>query len=199
MEQTKSAAWIRRLRQTLGRSENGDEDPEAGFTLIELMVVLLIMGILLAIAIPTFLSVTGSAKKTAAQSNLTDAVTSATAIYTSTQAFPTTNQALATALHKTQSTITFIISTIPKATAGKNVISVARSSSTVVMASLDAKTVCWIAAVNEGGAKTGNIPVGDSYYAVKTAGTECVAGGYTGSFVAATKWKKSFSTFKGFT
>ena len=34
---------------------------DSGFTLIELMVVLLILAILLAIAIPTFLSVTGGA------------------------------------------------------------------------------------------------------------------------------------------
>jgi len=202
MEQTRSAAWIRRLRQALGRSENadGDEDPEAGFTLIELMVVLLIMGILLAIAIPTFLSVTGSAKKTAAQSNLTDAVTSATSIYTSTQSFPTTSSALATALHKTQATITFITGSVPKTTAGKNVISVDVSgTSAVVMAALDGKTVCWVAAVNEGGAAAGNIPVGDSYYALKTAGTKCDASTLAGGKVAAATWKKSFATWKGFT
>jgi type IV pilus assembly protein PilA len=43
---------------------------EDGFTLIELMVVLLILAILLAIAIPTFLGVTKSANDRAAQSNL---------------------------------------------------------------------------------------------------------------------------------
>ena len=56
-------------------------ETEAGFTLIELMVVLLIIAILLAIAIPTFLGVANSAGDRAAQSNLTNALTEAKALY----------------------------------------------------------------------------------------------------------------------
>ncbi len=50
---------------------------EAGFTLIELMVVLLILAILLAIAIPTFLGVSKSANDRAAQSNLNTSLVNA--------------------------------------------------------------------------------------------------------------------------
>jgi type IV pilus assembly protein PilA len=59
----------------------GEEAAESGFTLIELMVVLLIIAILLAIAIPTFLGVTNTAGDRAAQSNLTNALTEAKALY----------------------------------------------------------------------------------------------------------------------
>lgn len=63
------------------RSCTEPEDSESGFTLIELMVLLLIMAILLAIATPTLLGVKGGAHDCAAQSNLTHALTEAKALH----------------------------------------------------------------------------------------------------------------------
>jgi type IV pilus assembly protein PilA len=74
---------LRRLRDSQTAELVSGETAESGFTLIELMVVLLIIAILLAIAIPTFLGVTGSANDRAAQSNLTNALTEASAAFQS--------------------------------------------------------------------------------------------------------------------
>ncbi len=54
---------------------------EEGFTLVELMVVVLIIAILVAIAIPTFLGARTSAQDRAAQSNLRNGLTAAKVFY----------------------------------------------------------------------------------------------------------------------
>ena len=60
---------------------------EAGFTLIELMVVVLIIAILIAIAIPTFLGARQRAQDRAAQSNLRNALTAEKTYYTDNQVY----------------------------------------------------------------------------------------------------------------
>jgi prepilin-type N-terminal cleavage/methylation domain-containing protein len=68
--------------QVIARSRRAE-----GFTLIELMMVVLVLGVLMAIAIPTFLSTRVSADNSSAESNATNALTNEKAYYSSNGAF----------------------------------------------------------------------------------------------------------------
>jgi len=73
--------------QTLKALARRHRDDEEGFTLIELMVVVLIIAILIAIAIPTFLGARQRAQDRAAQSELRNGLTAEKTVYTDLQAY----------------------------------------------------------------------------------------------------------------
>jgi type IV pilus assembly protein PilA len=149
MKTAKSAQLLRMAREALGkRAELADEEgTESGFTLIELMVVLLIMAILLAIAIPTFLGVKSSAQDRSAQSDLSNALVSAKAYYATSQSYGTSNATLATALQSSDPAFTFTSGDA----SGAHAISVNVSSDGEVMILADESTDgrCWFLEDNE--------------------------------------------------
>jgi type IV pilus assembly protein PilA len=76
---------------------NAGHPKDRGFTLIELMVVVLIIAILVAIAIPTFLGQRQTAQDRAAQSNLRNALVTEKTLFARDQVF-TDSAAILTAL-----------------------------------------------------------------------------------------------------
>jgi len=136
---------IRRLNDR--RSAAGETGEDAGFTLIELMVVLLILAILLAIAIPTFLGVTKSANDRAAQSNLNTAVLNAKAAY---QAGGQSYTGVTTAsLHTAEPSLVFQATT---STASNQISTfVAADGNALALASYSKSNNCWFQIDNPGG------------------------------------------------
>ena len=139
---------LTRLRET--RTVKATEAADAGFTLIELMVVLLIIAILLAIAIPTVLGVSGSANDRASQSNLTNALTEVKALYQNSQSYAS-GQLPATTLNASAPEFTWSINaSVPSE--GTSFVSeypvdvvTAADGAGVILASYSKTATCWFA------------------------------------------------------
>jgi type IV pilus assembly protein PilA len=88
---------IQRLRNRIARSE-----AEGGFTLIELLVVIIIIGILLAVAVPSYLGFRTRANESASKANARAIIPSFEAYYSDNGAYNTAAPALTIAHLKAQ-------------------------------------------------------------------------------------------------
>jgi type IV pilus assembly protein PilA len=108
---------------------------DEGFTLLELMMVVLIIAILIAVLMPVFLGATSRAKDRAMQSSLRDALTAAKVVYTDKQDY---TQATPGALTTASGALTFV--SAATAPSGQNNVSVAPVSASYIVFSGQSKT-----------------------------------------------------------
>ena len=152
----------RRLEQNRG---------ERGFTLIELMVVVFIIAILIAIAIPTFLGARRRAQDKQAQSNLRNALTAQKAYYVDNQAYAADDDATElAALQEIESSLTW--DSVTAATRGVDVTTPGAggaNAQTVVMQSNSASTRIFCLADAASGADAG------TWFANAASGGACPA------------------------
>jgi len=135
-------------------------EAEAGFTLIELMVVVLIIGILIAVLIPTFFGAKQRAQDRAMQSSLHNAMTAAKVVFSDHGDY---TQATPAGLGAAEPSLTFVAA--GTSSPGPNVVSVNPASATyIVMAGQARSGDCFFISDDESATGIGVL------YAKATAG-----------------------------
>lgn len=167
---------LQRLHNRLARASSPDGG-EDGFTLIELMVVVLIIAILIAIAIPTFLGARQKAQDRAAQSNLRNALTAVKTAYVDSQDYTVDTKATPIAYQGIEPSLKWQTGTAATATGQVDVHAV--SADTIVLAAYSASGECFFIK-DVTGAASGAASAGTTY--AKASGSSCDAASTTLTF-----------------
>ncbi|HEY2430265.1 MAG TPA: type II secretion system protein [Acidimicrobiales bacterium] len=156
------------LHELADRRRGAGDGREDGFTLIELMVVVLIIAILIAIAIPTFLGARQKAQDRAAQSDLRNALTAVKTAYVDSQSY-TTDQT-ATAWASVEPSLTW--TTGASKSAGQ-ISTDATADDTVVLGNYSASGKCWY--IKDVTGATGGDTAGTFYVSGPATSGACTA------------------------
>lgn len=137
---------MRRLVERIHRDESG-------FTLIELMVVVMILGILLVLGLPTYLGVKARFQDRAAQTDLRTTVLAARILYTDNATFSSANEAPGTGLVSIVPNLCYVDGVTTSAAggapacasgSGNGSISVASTAAQFAAARSSASTACFV-------------------------------------------------------
>ena len=181
-------------------SAHDGERSQGGFTLIEMMIVLLVVAILLGIAIPTFLSSKAGAQDESSQSNLSNARISAKALYVSEGTYPVVTD-LTSVLNSQEPNLSFVKKAVSEGT-NQIGVNVSASGQQLVLVDYSASGTCWALSANQGDPPSsawGEAPLGVRYVSWNPSaqgGKACNAtnafGGSEGKALSGDPWSTAF-------